>query len=299
MLLRQNMPDRCLVYAHRGGAGLRPESTLAAYQHAIDLGVDVLDIDISITKDGVIVASHDPFLSPDFTRDAQGEWLNVRQPILIKNLTFEELQQFDVSAMKPGSDYAKAHPERQFIPAATIPSLQQIFDIAKPHASINYQLEVKTDPTQPHVSISPNEFMSTLNALLEDNQIASRVEVHSFDWRNMLQLQVLNSAVRTSYITSTKWITPELAVIWQAGHVLKYGSNYTQLIADLGGQTWCPDFRDITTKNLIEMAHKKGLRVTSWTVNKLDNMQKLLDYKIDGIITDYPDRLMALLAVDA
>jgi len=290
------MLNRCEVYAHRGGAGLYPESSLIAYQHAIALGVDVLDVDIGVTKDGVIVASHFSYLTPELTRDANGAWLSSNKPLLIKDFTFEQLQQFDIGFIKPDSEYAKQHPNRQSLPDIRIASLQQIFDLAKNHPKLRFQLEVKTDPTRPDETVRVEDFMQALNQLLINNQISHRVEVHSFDWRNMLLLQQLNSDVKTSYITSKYWIEPELTTIWQAGHSVASYNNYAHLIAELGGNIWCPDFRDISTQCMVDDTHKMGLKLTSWTVNEPESMQKLVKLGLNGIITDYPDRLLFILA---
>lgn len=296
--MTQKVPNNfCEVYAHRGGAGLLPESTLPAYQHALEMGADVLDIDIAITKDNVIVASHDVALNPHFTRNLSGHWLD-RNDILIKDLTFAELQQFDVGRLNLASDYAKLYPEQTAIDQTTIPSLQQVIDLARKLKGNNFrlQLEVKTNPLLPEITLPPEEFMPILYQLLKDNHCIQRVEIHSFDWRNMLLLQQLDKQCQTSYITSQRDALVALdALPWHGGYdVANYNHSYPELIATIGGKVWCPDYKDLIREQVNE-AHELGLRVTTWTANTIEEMQRLIDLGVDGVITDRPDLLLHLL----
>lgn len=298
---RQNMTQKvlknCEVYAHRGGAGLFPESTLPAYEHALTLGADVLDIDIAITKDNVIVASHDVFLNPSFTRDSKGQWLN-RNDILVKNLTFTELQEFDVGRLNVESSYAKLYPEQQPVDGSKIPSLQQIIDLARAIKGNDFrlQIEIKTNPLLPDVTLTPEKLMPILYELLKDNVCIQHVEIHSFDWRNMLLLQKIDTQCQTSYITSKQDALMALdALPWHGGYdVNDYHDSYPQLIASIGGKVWCPDYKDLTYQQVME-AHNLGLKVTTWTANTLESMYDLINLGVDGIITDRPDLLLHLL----
>ena len=100
------------LQGHRGARGLAPENTLPAFQRALDLGVDTIECDMAITRDGVVVIHHDLWLNPDTTRGPDGKWLDARGPA-IHDLTFQELQQYDVGRLKPGTEYAKGFPEQQ------------------------------------------------------------------------------------------------------------------------------------------------------------------------------------------
>ncbi len=93
------------LQGHRGARGLRPENTLAAFAHALSIGVTTLELDTAVTLDGVVVVSHDSELNPDITRDASGRWLAQPGPAIFA-LTFAELQRFDVGRTRPGSAYA-------------------------------------------------------------------------------------------------------------------------------------------------------------------------------------------------
>ena len=101
------------LQSHRGTRGLAPENTLPAFERALELGVDTLELDIGITADGVVVISHDPYLNPLIARDAKGEWLEGTRGPLIKNLTLAQLQTYDVGRIKPDSPYAKTFSTQQ------------------------------------------------------------------------------------------------------------------------------------------------------------------------------------------
>ena len=102
-----NKQKHIQIYGHRGARGLAPENTIAGYKTAIEIGVDYIDMDVNMSKDGVIVVTHDFTLNPDITRDADGNWIDYAHPTLIKDLTFAELQKYDVGRIKPNTQYGR------------------------------------------------------------------------------------------------------------------------------------------------------------------------------------------------
>src|SRR6185436_14851722 len=100
------------VQGHRGTRGNLPENTLPAFERALELGVDTLELDCGVTKDGVVVIAHDPALNRDFARDAGGRWLEGATPA-IHDLNYAELARHDVGRLKPGTEYAKRFPRQQ------------------------------------------------------------------------------------------------------------------------------------------------------------------------------------------
>src|SRR5512139_498146 len=118
------------LQGHRGARGLAPENTLPAFERALELGVTTLELDIAITRDGVLVISHDPVLNPDHTRDAAGRFLERPGPA-IHALTWSELQSYDVGRLNPGTDYARQFPDQQPVDGTRIPRLADLFDLVK------------------------------------------------------------------------------------------------------------------------------------------------------------------------
>ena len=135
------------LQGHRGARGLAPENTLPAFATALSLGVTTLELDTGITKDGVVVISHNTTLNPDITRDRAGQWLGGPGPA-IYNLTFPELQQYDVGRIKPGTDYAKQFPEQKAVDGTRIPRLAELFALVKKSGNeqIRFNIETKLSP---------------------------------------------------------------------------------------------------------------------------------------------------------
>src|SRR4051812_20620603 len=124
------MSGKPLNIAHRGGAGLRPENTLAAFAHALDLGVDGFELDVHVAKDGSIVVFHDDRLKPEIVRDLEGGWLPGPGP-LIKDLTLPELQSYDIGRLNPASGYAKRYPDYAPCDGERIPRLADVIFLMK------------------------------------------------------------------------------------------------------------------------------------------------------------------------
>ena len=145
--------------AHRGGRGLAPENTLAAFSNAIDLGVTTLELDIGLTADGVVVISHDTSLNPDHTRDASGAWLAPNSGASIRSLTLAQLQTYDVGRLNPASNYGKQFALQQPRDGERIPTLAALFAQVQARgadaATVRFNIETKIDPTRPEETAAP------------------------------------------------------------------------------------------------------------------------------------------------
>jgi len=289
------------LQAHRGGRGLLPENTLASFENAVRMGVTTLELDIAITADGVPVISHDPALNPAITRDARGQWLNEQGP-LIKSLTLAQLQSYDVGRLNPGHDYAREFLEQQPRDGQRIPTLASLFKLVNElgASDIHFDMETKINPNYPANTLEPKEFVSTMLAMIREFGMTRRVMVQSFDWRTLELLHQIEPAIRTMYLTvdSRNYSTLKDGA-WTAGHLLKdHAGSVPQMVrASAGSATgviWAPNFNNLTPA-LVQQAHALGLQVIPWTVNQKSQMQRLIDWQVDGLITDYPDRLRELM----
>jgi len=292
------------IYAHRAIRGLLPEQTLPAYIAALRLGVDYVDMDIGMTKDGVLVITHDLTLNPDLTRDQNGQWITDRIPI--KSLTLDELQKYDVGRLKPGTKYASYFPHQRAVDHTPIPTLGEIVRFVKKIAGdkVGFQIEIKNDPTQPEMTASPKEFALALYQLIKEEDIGNRTEIHAFDWRCLIELNKLDKNIKTAYLTDhTTEVTDDTEKgTWTAGLLPKdYGYSLPKMVKHLGGCCWEPFEMDLTRSDLDE-AHRLGLKVVPWGWPEQEGMEfnyaqieKLIDFGVDGIITDRPDILRGIL----
>lgn len=290
------------LQAHRGGRGLRPENTLASFENAIRIGVTTLELDIAITADGVPVISHDPALNPAFTRDAGGAWLKGPGP-LIKQLTLEQVQSYDVGRIDPQHAYARAFPDQQAVDDQRIPTLAQLFKRVKDLGAdqIQFDIETKINPHRAADTLDPEAFVKAMLSVIREYGMTRRVMVQSFDWRSLELLHRMEPELRTMYLSSA---APNFNTVqdpaWTAGHKLSDfdGSVPRMVRASAGkaaGVIWAPNFNQLTAA-LTSEAQALGLQLIPWTVNKEVDMERLIDWGVDGIISDYPDRLRFVMS---
>lgn len=284
------------IYGHRGAAGLAPENTLTAYRAALDIGVDVIDMDVGLTQDGIVVVYHDSELNPDITRGPNGNWLTSEQKPL-KHISYASLRDFNVGKINPASEYAKEFPLQQSTDNEYIPTLREVIRFAKDRDSdIRFQIEIKTNPIELDSSPEPAKIVPAIVKVLKEEGVEHLTEVHSFDWRNLRLLEKLAPKVTRSYLTVNEYHTSKDAKAWSSGTPLnKTLNSFPKLIKALNGHIWCPDFNEVTAKDVSE-AHALGLKVTVWSVDKPEDMLKMIQYGVDGIITNRPDLLRGLLA---
>lgn len=290
------------LQGHRGARGLAPENTLAGFARALAVGVTTLELDCGVTKDGVVVVSHDRLLNPDHTRDPAGNFLQAPGPAIV-DLTYEELRAYDVGRIRPGSELAAQFPDQQPVDGERIPRLADVFALVEQsgNRTVRFNIETKIDPAHPEQTFSPLAFARALEAVIRESGMASRATVQSFDWRTLRLLGALAPDIALVALTDqqpgedTVEIGKPGPSAWLGElDVDDHGGSVPKLVAALGAKTWSPHARDLTPALVIE-AHSLGLSVVPWTVNEPADMERAVALGIDGLITDYPDRLRTVL----
>jgi glycerophosphoryl diester phosphodiesterase len=279
------------LQGHRGARGHLPENTLAAFDHAMSLGVTTLELDVGVTADGVVVVHHDRALNPSITRDASGQWLASTGPRL-NALTLAQLQAYDVGRIRPGTAYAREFVHQQALDVTRVPTLDALFErVAQRGAqAVRFNIETKIDPRAPADTLAPDAFVQALLASVDRHGMAERVMVQSFDWRTLRLVQQMRPRIPTAYLTSTGTLAGDTG-LWTAGLTLgSHGGSIPALVKAAGGSIWSPGFRDLTGESLRE-AHALGLQVIPWTVNEPADIERMLGLGVDGLISDYPDRV--------
>ncbi|MES2936627.1 MAG: glycerophosphodiester phosphodiesterase [Pseudomonadota bacterium] len=286
------------LQAHRGGRGLRPENTLPAFAHALEIGVDTLELDIGVTADGVVVVSHDPYLNPLIVRDAAGAWLPGSKGPLVRELTWRQLQAYELGRIQPGSPYAATFATQQPVDGTRMPSLAQVFTLAASRGAtgVRFNIETKLDPVKPDDTVSPEAMTQALLKVVREAGMASRVTIQSFDWRSLQLVQKLEPAIATVYLTIQTANTDNVRDgTWTAGLRIGEHGSVPRLVKAAGGAVWSPNGGAVT-EALVQEAHALGLQVVPWTVNVPADMERFLAWGVDGLITDYPDRLREVMA---
>jgi glycerophosphoryl diester phosphodiesterase len=253
--------DQFLVIAHQGGEGLRPSNTMASFSHAVELGVDVLEMDIHSTADDVIVVMHDDTV--DRTTDGTGR---------IQDLTLQEIQSLDAGYYWT-DDSGESYPYRG--QGITVPTLEELF-IAFPDMSMN--IEIKQE--------SPS-IVESFCQLLRDYEKVDSVLVASFHQATMEEFRekcpgvassMVESEIRRFFILNTIFL----------GAIFRAPSEAIQI----------PEFSGnlhVATERFVKAAHGHNVQVHVWTVNEIEDMERMIDIGVDGIITDRPDRLIEVV----
>ena len=290
------------LQGHRGARGLAPENTLAAFSKALEIGVTTLELDVAITRDGVVVVSHDRHLNPDVIRDASGQHLS-GAGATIASITFAELQKFDAGRIKPGSNYAKAFPQQQPADGERIPALKSLFELVARRGAgdVRFNIETKISPLVPEDTIAPEPFVRALIEEIRKAGLTRRATIQSFDWRTLQIAQKEAPEIVTVYLTSQQGTGDTVQArkpgesMWLAGmDIGKFDGSVPKLVKAAGGSVWSPNFRDVT-EALVKETQALGIKIVPWTVNDEADLKRLLDWNVDGLITDYPDRLRALM----
>ena len=282
------------LQGHRGARGLSPENTLPAFQRALEIGVTTLELDIAITRDGVLVISHDPALNPDHTRDAAGCFLEQHGPA-ISTLTWAQLQAYDVGRLKPGTDYARQFPDQVAIDGTRIPRLSDLFDLVKRSGDdkVRFDIETKVNPDKPEETLAPEPFARALVEEIRKAGMARRAQIQSFDWRTLQVVQKIAPEIATAYLTVQQRFDnvgadrPE-GSRWTAGFQFREYGSVAKMIKAAGGSHWSAYFGDLDARKVKE-AQSLGLKVLAWTVNDPAVIARMIGYGVDGLITDRPD----------
>ena len=261
------------LQGHRGSRGLMPENTIPAMIKALDLGAMTLEMDLAITKDGEVILSHEPFINPQICLTPEGKEIDSKDHSYnLYQMTYREILAFDC-----GSKVHAGFPQQVKFFAAK-PLLKDVFSVAEKYSkdmilsAPHYNIEIKSSPDgdgiyHPEVA----EFSDQVVKLIGEAIGWERVNIQSFDFRVL------------KYIHATY---PEVPLAM----LVENAANYEEYLADLGFQPeiYSPYFFALTPE-AVESLQGRGMKVIPWTVNTTDQMEKLLEMGVDGIITDYPN----------
>ena len=262
---------RIEVQGHRGFRGLYPENTLPAFEQAIIIGVDVLELDLQLTKDNVVVIYHDKAIN-NLCKDGV---LNKD----IRTLTLEEVKKYDCGSIKN-----ERFPLQKIIPSTKIPTLEELFQYIRniDNKDIKVNIEIKT--TENLVPSYNDEdviiFTGKVIDILEKYNMKNRTIIQTEDTRCVKAVQSMDKNIILSFIINAP----------SDVDMVKIGKELNVNIIS-------PEFI-LLNKDIVEKLHKNGFKVIPWTINNVDELKKMIDMKIDGVITDYPDIVLKYLKND-
>lgn len=265
------------LQGHRGCRGLMPENSIPGFLKAIDLGVTTLEMDVVISADGKVVVSHDLYISSQFCVNELGIEIPKKEDkkIIIFQLDYEDVKLFDCG-IKGNEDF----PEQQKV-SVYKPLLSEVISQCEAYVnqnnlpSIRYNIEIKSSPDGDLVRHPvPELFTQLVYNILREEVPSDRVTIQCFDQR-VLRLWKMKH--------------PEYALSFLIGSSKSWSKN----IEELGFEPdiYSPNYKLITEKDVQEL-HAKSIKVIPWTVNEVKDMNKVRDFGVDGLITDYPNRYL-------
>jgi len=291
------------IQGHRGARGLAPENTLPAFAAALSHGVDNLELDLQITRDGHLVIGHDPALKSYIARGPDGKWVTDPGPV-IWHSTLEEIRRYDVGRLDPNSRYGQTYPEQKPVDGTRLPTFDEFMALVRRSGAgetLRFNIEIKLDPREPDLAPSAEQYAEATVKAIRDAGIASRSTVISFNWTTTAAVAKLAPEIEIGLITFDANSRAENlqrgqpgASPWLNGHDVDTYASLPQMVKAAGGKVWVSYWRNVTPE-LVKEAHDLGLKINVWTVNDKPTMEKMIDLGVDGITTDYPDRLRAVM----
>ena len=308
--------ERFDLQAHRGGLGLTVENTLAAYDHALDLGVSTLELDVQITEDGHAVVTHDRDPNPRKCVDTgpaspgDPEYPYVPGTRYIKDLSLAQVRTIDC-----GTQTLAEFPGQQASPGARMPLLSEVFARVNQRQAhqVMLNVETKVEAGTPQQTAPREQFVQVVAREVREAGLLDQVTIQSFDWGALMRMREVEPALPIIALTNGQQFLQagqSGASPWLGGRDIddfdgdlvaaahSFGADAISPVHGdpQNGKVGDPGYVPYTTREMVEDAHAVGMRVIPWTVDDPATMQSLIDIGVDGLITDYPDRLRDVMA---
>ena len=289
-------PNHIKIYGHRGARGDLPENTLHSFKYLFENKICAFETDILLTKDLVPVVNHDFRLNIAITKDNEGSWIE-NDDIKIFDLTYEQLLSFKIGSIDKKSKYGRRFENQKSLGEENIPKLSDLLELTSNNIpdGLIINLEIKSTPIEDNLTPPPNVMARLIIDEVNKTELKDNVIYSSFDWRVLREIKNIDPKISRAYLTS------ELkGKVYNKSPWLDFMPLYDsdsrelpRLIKTLGGKAWHPKHKDID-KDMVRISHEEGLPVNVWTVNEKYEMLRMIEYGVDGIITDYPLRLKKL-----
>lgn len=263
------------VQGHRGCRGLLPENSLPAFEKAVALGVNTLELDLAISKDKQVVVSHEPFMSRFYCLKPNGEEISINQDLAFN---FYEMDYDSIKLFDCGTKQHPRFPQQKNMKTYK-PLLSEVFKLSDAlNSEIRYNIEIKAKPEYDNIyTPEPKEYVALVLKVIDEYNIGERCNLQSFD------IRILEEIKRQAPSMTQALLVDENEVIADKLNALSFKpeiiSPYFQLL----------------TKDVVAQYQKEGYSIIPWTVNEKEDMHTVISYGVNSIITDYPDVLIGIL----
>ena len=293
-------PNYVRIFGHRGARGEIAENSIEGFKHTFALGIKAVEFDVVISKDKIPVLYHYFNLMPYLVKDESGNWLK-NSELKVFDKSYEELSKYNIGGLDPESKHGKRFEERKLLKNAKIPKLGELLELAsrKENKDAFLNLEVKSTPFKMGLTPIPSDTVSLILKDIDTHKLEDRIIISSFDWRILYELKKQNPRILRGFITLQQDLSTTKKNIYENSPWM--AKNYSldelfllpNIIKSLEGHVWSAFYRDVTKQN-VELAHKHGLATCVWTVNREQDIIRMIEYGVDGIITDYPKKVQEI-----
>lgn len=273
-------PDQIEVYGHRGEAGHYPENTIPGFLSAVQKGVDAIEMDVVISKDKKVVVSHEPFMASHYMLDEKGKPISKKKQhsYNLYRMDYDSIQKFD-----SGSKKNRSFPKQKKFPTFK-PLLENVFDQIENYLTTNelpdikYMIEVKSSPQSYNIyQPEPEEFVDLIMKVITARKLENRVIIKSFDPQILNRVHAVHPSIETSYLVSKAGIKRNLSYL-----------EFTPTI-------YSPRHKLVKNRHFVDSVRSQNMKLVPWTVNRPKKIRRMIKLGVDGIISDYPERVFEAL----
>ena len=287
------------VVGHRGARGILPENSMVGFDFALSIGVDLLEFDVLLSRDDIPVITHNHEFHGSAVRGADGAFLNGEHP-RVASLTMAEIERFDIGRLNTDTEYGRRFPDQAQMDGVRVPRLSELLQlVSQPrYSAACLMLELKSDPDLAQDSAVRERIVSTVCGEVRSAGVTDRTLLHSFDWALLAECRRQAPDMPLSFLTqlqdnghdvgedSSILVTPDFS---------NPETSVPDEVSRAGGSLWCPHFTELAAAALAR-ARELGLAVAVWTVNEPDDIEAMIDLRVDAIVTDYPGRVQQRLS---
>ncbi len=286
------------VVGHRGARGVLPENSMIGFEFTLDIGVSLLEFDVVLSADDIPVITHNHRVHAPSFRDENGRFLTAEPKV--SELSFAQLQRFDVGRLDGQSAYGKRFPDQAQLDGVRVPRLRDLLDLVNraEHSDAALMLELKSDPDTALDAAYRENFVRRVLRDVRETNLSTRVLMHSFDWSLLEECQRQAPDIPASYLTQMPENEDDVGEDSAQSICPDFRGRQDEiplLVKEAGGELWCPYYADVTEQN-VALAKDLGLCIAVWTVNEPHDIARMIDLRVDAIVSDYPGRVQRHLS---
>ncbi len=286
------------IVGHRGARGLVPENTMVGFRSAISMGIQLIEFDVVLCADGFPVITHNHTIHAPTFKTSDGSF--IKHELKVLDLNWAHLQNFEVGHLDSSTDYAKRFPDQVQLDGVKVPKLDELLNYVENavHVPIYLMLEIKSDPSYLNDESFRKKLVSEVVQRVRDHGLTKQTLLHSFDWRVLEECKSLAPEFPTSFLTQIKQNAADVgedSSVTVGPNLIEFGNKIPDMVEQRGGSLWCPNVQDVTPDTLAR-ARSADLVTAVWTVNSSDEIDRMIEFGVDAIITDFPGRVQQKLA---